>query len=118
MAIFPIVKGQKPDPTKVIPPPSSDPAVAKQPQADHSEDLIDFGQHDEPSNDTMPPEPGKAKENPTNSAEDGGEVEDMLRATGTPAPSGPLTDFHRDMKKSVPELNREDTEGEFYDAQE
>jgi hypothetical protein len=29
-----------------------------------------------------------------------------------------LTDFHRDMKKSVPELNREDTEGEFYDAQE
>ncbi|KAJ9157724.1 Oxysterol-binding protein-like protein OBPa [Pleurostoma richardsiae] len=122
LAIYPIVKGQKPDPRNVIPPRGSSlsgtsgrrpmSSSHEEPPAQQEDDLIDFGQHDTPAT-VSKPEPRKT--------ESTGEISSMLKETGHPAPNGPLLDFHDDIKKNLPGVRRSDTESshdEFVDAQE
>lgn len=108
MAIFPIIDGQKPNPDYAIPaqkraPKQSEPATAdatpdaakvepvkaEAPKEQPEDDLIDFGQNDEPAE--KAPEPVKQPS----------EIEQMLASTGKPA-EGPLLDFMQDLKKDLP----------------
>jgi hypothetical protein len=121
MAVFPIVTGQKPDQTNCIPPHASvsTPSSQQQPPEENAhEDLIDFGQNDiaEPLATETNVQHGKASAE----ASSGDEILDMLMATGKPAQSGPLIDFHEDLRMNVPVIKRSDTEGtyEFHDAEE
>lgn len=99
MDIFPIIHGQKADPEKAAnhrhtkapePPSAVEPEVApmegekkEQPQ----DDLIDFGQSDEPAKTTIEKRPS--------------EIESLLSETGKPA-QGPLLDFTHDLKGKLP----------------
>jgi hypothetical protein len=154
LAIYPILKGQKPNTRNVIPPrssisgPSSHPSQAEEhpieqdglqqhgteqhpseprsaepPAAGVEEDLIDFGQ-----NETQPPaskQPeSKPEERPAIDVhhKSTAEIQSLLSQTGSPAPGGPLIDFHQDLKTSLPAgIKRTDTaesNDEFVDAQE
>lgn len=134
LAIYPILKGQKPNTKNIIPPRGASsersshhsPAEQhprQQQSADKGGDLIDFGQHD-----ADPPAQKQAKtvsENPP--AKDAhndstAEIQSMLSETGSPASGGPLIDFHQDMNTSLGAgLKRADTaesSDEFVDAHE
>jgi len=116
MAIFPIVKGQKPNQTNAIPARGSVSAPSAAPpkaEAGAGDDLIDFGQSDAPVGKENKPEPAEATA-PAKS----GDVEKMLKTTGKDAGDGPLIDFHEDLKRDVPDLKRSSTEEseEFHDA--
>ncbi|KAL1855869.1 hypothetical protein VTK73DRAFT_8454 [Phialemonium thermophilum] len=127
MAIYPIVKGQKANSRNIIPPRGSSsgqqPTSKPAPDDSHN-DLIDFGQHDKPAPGGQDAEAAQqAKPNPDTPRDKGeAEVQRMLHATGSPAPEGPLIDFHEDLKKDLPrDLRREDTgssRDEFVDALE
>ncbi|OIW34546.1 hypothetical protein CONLIGDRAFT_9937 [Coniochaeta ligniaria NRRL 30616] len=96
---------------------------AEPPAAGAGDDLIDFGQ-----NDAQPPAPKqpelKPEERPAIDAnhKSTAEIQALLSQTGSPAPGGPLIDFHQDLKTTLPAgLKRADTtesSDEFVDAQE
>jgi len=82
--------------------------------ADTEGDLIDFGDDDDPPNLQQPLQPGPPSRN--------GEVDALLKATGTaPPPSDALHDFQKDLKRDLPAMERSDTDGskddEFHDAE-
>jgi oxysterol-binding protein-related protein 8 len=119
MAIFPIVKGQKPNQANAIPPRGSVSAPSEQPvppteAKGGNDDLIDFGQNEAPASQEPAAQATKAPAEKN-------DVEGMLKATGKEAADGPLIDFHEDMKKNIPVLKRSTTEGsdeiEFHDAE-
>lgn len=118
MAIFPIINGQKPDPTRAIPPRGSTSAAkAQRPKKEDAyEDLIDFGQSSASASSTGGSSPRTSPLPPT----DPEDVQGMLKLTGKEAEKGPLVDFASDMKKSIPSTKRSETEesDEFHDAQE
>jgi hypothetical protein len=92
MNIFPIVKGQKPKQENAIPefvPKTEAPAPAPAaPAATKQDDLIDFGQSEEPAKEQQTPKQPS-------------EIESMLASTGKPA-DGPLIDFTQELKKDLP----------------
>lgn len=118
MAIYPVIKGQKSATKNSIPPRTSTATTSGQ----DTPNLIDF------SHDNTPATPQEAKPSSETKAEvdprhkSTAEIQTMLSATGSPAHSGPLIDFHDDLKTSLPQkLSRGDTEesqDEFVDAQE
>lgn len=113
--IYPITPGQKANPTNSIPPrASTSQAPPPQPKQD---DLIDFGQDDTPA---QPPKPLERQLKDDPKVESTGEISGMLKSTGK-ASEGPLIDFHKDVKKNVPDIRRSDTTGSndvFVDAKE
>lgn len=161
LAVYPILKGQKPDTRNAIPPrgsvsgpsshppqavqhpveqrPSEDrqpappaatqpaPPAVTQPEPSKGDDLIDFGQN-EPKLPVLPPAQPlpetKPEVRPAIDAQhkSTADIQSMLSQTGSPAPGGPLIDFHQDMKTTLPtSLKRESTaesSDEFVDAQE
>jgi hypothetical protein len=131
MAIYPILRGQKVNGPNVIPPRGSLTGANAQrsTQADQQgDDLINFGQNDDPA----PPVSNPAGSSAGPGAEpkidphhrSTAEIQSMLSATGTPtAPGEPLIDFHQDLEKDLPraDLKRGDTgesHDEFVDALE
>lgn len=145
LAIYPILKGQKPVSRHSIPPRgsvsghSSRQPPAEQPAADQGGDLIDFGQNDpHPPASNQPEVKPESKPDPNLDAKPGSEqenrpvldayhkstadIQSMLSHTGSPAPGGPLIDFHQDIKTTLPAgLKRADTtesSDEFVDAHE
>ncbi|KAI9166949.1 oxysterol-binding [Paramyrothecium foliicola] len=95
MSIFPIIKGQKPNQANAIPKYEPKPPGEPQSQdASKGDDLIDFGQNEEPAQ--PPPAPSKQPN----------EIENMLASTGKPA-EGPLIDFAKDLKKDLPAGSKE-----------
>lgn len=123
LAIYPIVKGQKASQRNAIPPRGtsfSGPSANQAPEAKGSGDLIDFGGDDNAADLPAPMQPTSGqKEDPK--VESSGEISGLLKQTGTPAPNGPLIDFHEDLQKNVPSIKRSDTEesnDDFVDAHE
>lgn len=132
MAIYPVVRGQMANGANVIPPRASSVtganAQCSTPVDQQNDDLIDFGQNDDPA----PPAPKLAESSAAPGAEpkidphhrSTADIQSMLSATGSPtAPGEPLIDFHQDLKKDLPRtsLKRGDTEeshDEFVDALE
>lgn len=129
MAIYPVVTGQKPNGTNVIPPrgPTTGSNAQSAPVDEQGDDLIDFGQDDDPA----PPAPKPAESSAPGSEpkidphhRSTAEIQTMLSATGSPTSAGePLIDFHQDLKKDLPQtsLKRGDTDeshDEFVDALE
>jgi hypothetical protein len=104
MAIYPVVKGQKPSQQNVIPPhsPSAKPAetATAQPVENHIDDnLIDFGDTPapaKPEQPAKPQQPALVEEVPKES-----EIKNLLSSTGKQA-NGPLLDFTNDLKKDLP----------------
>lgn len=154
LAIYPILKGQRPNTKNIIPPRGSisgpgshspqaeshrteqhpteqrEPAqhtfehrAAQPPATGGGDDLIDFGQNESQSPAPKQPEP-KPEQRPAIDANHKStvEVQSLLSQTGSPAPGGPLIDFHQDLKTTLPAgLKRADTtesNDEFVDAQE
>jgi len=74
---------------------------------------MDFGDDDDMSGLQQALQPGQPSSN--------GEVQDLLKSTGTsPPPSDALRDFQKDLKRDLPEMKRSDTDGsndEFHDAE-
>lgn len=125
MAIYPVVKGQKPSTVNAIP--SRGDLVEKaQAGPPPSENLVDFG--DEPTTESkQPPEPEAQATGPTGTgapADTSGsnEIKQMLYSTGHPPESdSPLVDFGKDLKKDLPGVKRSETDesqDEFHDAKE
>ncbi|CAJ0553555.1 Ff.00g120670.m01.CDS01 [Fusarium sp. VM40] len=104
MAIYPVVKGQKPSQQNVIPPhsPSAKPAetAIAQPVENHIDDnLIDFDDTPAPAKPEQPAkleQPAPVEEVPKES-----EIQNLLSSTGKQA-NGPLLDFTKDLKKDLP----------------
>lgn len=95
MAIYPIVDGQKPSAENAIPARKSEPSKTNEapkeaPKEQPQDDLIDFGQNEEPAEDKPARRPS--------------EIEQMLSSTGKPA-DGPLLNFTEDVKKDLPSGN-------------
>lgn len=113
--IYPITPGQKANTTHSIPPRAgTSQAPPPQPKQD---DLIDFGQDDTPAE---PPKPIERQLKDDPKVESTGEISGMLKSTGK-ASEGPLIDFHEDLKKNVPDIQRSGTTGSndvFVDAKE
>lgn len=112
LAIYPIISGQKASSANAIPPRSTE-NKAVPPQSNH-DDPIDFGQDDSPAEPQRPPVRGDPK------VESTGEISELLNSTGKPS-EGPLIDFHHDLKKNIPSIQRSDTTGSndvFVDAKE
>lgn len=116
LAIYPVLPGQKQSEKNYIPPRKSSeilaPAAAAATAPDNSDDLIDFGQDDEPANLQQPIQP-------TTQQKSDDKIEQLLSATATDPPSGPLVDFQRDLQKNLPSVKRTDTgesEDVFHDA--
>lgn len=120
MAIYPIIKGQKPSEQNFIPPraSASKPSTAEAPAAEAPApdngggDLIDFGQDDAPA--PVPAEnPAVAAQAAKKDNMHSSEIRHMLEDTGKPAPDGPLIDFAKDLKKDLPpakaDLKRSET---------
>ena len=124
MAIYPIVKGQKATQRNAIPPRGtsfSGPSAQHAPETQESGDLIDFGGDDKPADLPAPMQPTTSGQKQDPKVESSGEISGLLRQTGTPAPNGPLIDFHEDLQKNIPSVKRSDTEeshDEFVDAHE
>lgn len=109
MAFYPIVDGQKPKAENAIPPRNAEPSHVQPTTSDESskapppkapaateppqDDLIDFGQDEEPKH-----EQAEKQEQPEKQQS---EIEKMLSSTGKP-PAGPLLDFTQDLKKDLP----------------
>jgi hypothetical protein len=101
MGIFPIIKGQKPNEKNDIPQYAAKPTAPAAPaeaeppkepeQPKQADDLIDFGQSEEPAPQPQPQPPKQPND-----------IETLLTTTGKPA-EGPLIDFAQDMKKGLPE---------------
>lgn len=109
MAIYPIVKGQKPDQRHVIPPhsPAARPIKAHEtkPAENHIDDnLIDFADTPAPAPVPAPaPAPVPAKPASAEPATKQSEIQSLLAATGKVAPPNePLIDFTNDLKKDLP----------------
>ena len=151
-AIYPIVDGQKADERHAVIAPRAPvkddsfekalkPEESAKPAAeDESEDLIDFGQHDEKPPAAAPPVTteksggdSKSEVKEEDRPKPKGEITDLLSTTGKSAPDGPLIDFHEDMKKAVPPSSStapppvgtikradsaEESADEFHDAEE
>jgi hypothetical protein len=115
----------------------SEQRTAKPPAADLGGDLIDFGQDDAQPPAPKQPEPNpqpklELKPEPEPEPEDRpalddkhkstAEIQSMLSQTGSPAPGGPLIDFHQDLNTTLPAgLKKADTaesSDEFVDAHE
>lgn len=122
MAIYPIVKGQKPDQRHIIPPHSPTAVVDKQlghfddlatvekPKGEEpeykkpeqsrlqnekpQENLIDFDERPAP----QPAQPAQHEISKPTPSE--AEIQSMLKSTGKPA-DGPLIDFSTDLKKEL-----------------
>jgi oxysterol-binding protein-related protein 8 len=121
LAIYPILPGQKDGHPNQIPPRAAPSGSTSQPsQAQQQQgDLIDT------SDNTTKPQPSQTAAPPAKEANGSGkqtgEIERMLQATGQPAESGPLIDFHSDMKHDLPKIKRSDTQAShdvFVDAPE
>ncbi|KPM44690.1 Oxysterol-binding protein-like protein OBPalpha [Neonectria ditissima] len=126
MAIYPIVKGQKPDQRHVIPPHSPTAVVDK--QLGHFDDLVDIGKpnveqakaepvykqseqvqlrNEKPQenlidfDDRPAPQPAQPAQHETpKPTPSEAEIHNMLKSTGKPA-DGPLIDFHTDLKTEL-----------------
>lgn len=125
MAIYPVVKGQKPPTRNAIPPRGSSVGPSsRDSQADQQDDLIDFGQNDDAPRTSQNAAKSTTEIEPKIDSrhQSTAEIQSMLSATGSPAPDGVLLDFHEDLKKDLPRsLKRGDTEeshDEFVDALE
>lgn len=133
LAIYPILKGQKPLTKNIIPPRgcvsgSSIQEPHDPPPKDKGDDLIDFGQDDEapppaqrqPESKPQPEPEERPAIDPKHKSTAG--IQSMLSDTGSTKSGGSLIDFHDDMKKNLPSsLKREDTtesNDEFVDALE
>ncbi|RSL65435.1 hypothetical protein CEP54_004248 [Fusarium duplospermum] len=110
MAIYPIVKGQKPDQRHMIPPhsPSAKPIKTHEtkPVENHIDDnLIDFDDTPAPAPaPTAAPVPAKpALAEPVTKQS---EIQTLLTSTGKPA-DGPLIDFTNDLKKELPSTTQQ-----------
>jgi hypothetical protein len=106
MAIYPIVKGQKPDQRHMIPPhsPSAKPIKTHEtkPVENHIDDnLIDFDDTPAPAAAPVPAKPAPAEPVTKQS-----EIQTLLTSTGKPA-DGPLIDFTNDLKKELPSTTRQ-----------
>jgi hypothetical protein len=104
MAIYPVVKGQKPSQQNVIPPhsPSAKPAetATVQPVENHIDDnLINFDDTPAPANPEQPAKPEQPA--PVKEAPKESEIQGLLSSTGKQA-NGPLLDFTNDLKKDLP----------------
>lgn len=118
LAIYPIVDGPKDSGSNVIPPRSeveSEPkATETKPAELQHDDLLDFSQ-DETAVESPRSPPGYDPR-----VESTGEISGLLKATGKPY-DGPLIDFHHDLKKTIPSVQRSDTAESndiFVDAKE
>ncbi|KAL8343274.1 hypothetical protein RB598_004561 [Gaeumannomyces tritici] len=129
LAIYPVIKGQKPSEINAIP--SRDALMEKaQVPPPASEGLIDFGEETTTKAATEGKQSTEQAPKATTPAGTGApadtsgsnEIEEMLYSTGHPPKSdGPLVDFGKDLKKDLPRIKRSDTDeshDEFHDAHE
>ncbi|KAH7170607.1 hypothetical protein EDB81DRAFT_837365 [Dactylonectria macrodidyma] len=129
MAIFPIVKGQKPNPRHVIPPHNASVVVDK--QLEHADDQVAIDtpketkaeetkteevklQNEKPEDnlidfDTIPasqPAQSPTKPEAVKPTPSQVEIQNMLNSTGKPA-DGPLIDFATDLEKDLPSVAKQ-----------
>ncbi|KAK4147936.1 Oxysterol-binding protein-like protein OBPalpha [Dichotomopilus funicola] len=127
MAIYPVIKGQKPKQENVIPPRASHSEASASSKDSHNGEgtLTDSanesstphqfpsGEGAQPSNESRPPL------DPAHSST--AEVQELLASTGKRAQGGPLIDFHGDMKKDLPNSTKRTdsmvSENNFVDAE-
>ena len=128
MAVAPILRGQKLTEKNIIPPlrhsseqhsPFSVATTAKSHPSTEENDLIDFGQNEGPA--AHFPADLKAAQTDNNGQQEK-DLEHTLRSAGIslPRPTDALIDFHEDLKRNIPVLKRESTDGsidEFVDAE-
>lgn len=127
MAIYPVIKGQKPKQQNVIPPRASHSGPSTPSKDSHNgEGNLTGSAHESPAPHQPPlkeeAQPSSESRPPLDPAHSStAEVQELLASTGKRAQGGPLIDFHGDMKKDLPNsAKRTDSigsEDNFVDAE-